>query len=467
MSAMALASITKPVDQHPTHDTNIILSDEQQIAFDLFKKGKNVFLSGPGGSGKSCLIKEMVNYCRERGVRVDVCALTGCAALLLEGCKAKTIHSWAGIGLANGPIEETAKRLAKHKRKGENWKTVHVLIVDEVSMMSKKLFELLNLCGKMVRKSELPFGGIQLVFSGDFFQLPPVPSRDQEDTDKFCFESPQWYEVFPKVNHVLLKKIFRQDNALFSKILNQIRVGKISKNSCAELKTHVGKKKSEEMKVRPTLLYPRRHQVEKTNERELNALDGEEHIYNMSRVPESDALMEIFTPVEREICKKALPQEKENEYLFLKKGANCDSRIVLKLGAQVMCTVNLEMDSEKPICNGSQGIVVDFTSDGFPVVEFYNGVRRKMGKHKWKSEKIPSVQVGQVPLMLAWALTIHKCQGATLDIAEMDLGNRIFECGQTYVALSRVRSLDGLYLKSFDPYKIRVNSKVIKFYDKL
>ena len=111
--------------------------------------------------------------------------------------------------------------------------------------------------------------------------------------------------------------------------------------------------------------------------------------------------------------------------------------------------------------------MVDFTSDGFPVVEFYNGVRRKMGKHKWKSEKIPSVQIGQVPLMLAWALTIHKCQGATLDIAEMDLGNRIFECGQTYVALSRVRTLDGLYLKSFDPYKIRVNSKVIKFYNEL
>ena len=131
-----------------------------------------------------------------------------------------------------------------------------------------------------------------------------------------------------------------------------------------------------------------------------------------------------------------------------------------------MCVVNLDMDSETPICNGSQGIVEDFTQLGTPIVKFRNGSRRAINYHIWQSEKIPIVGIKQIPLILAWAVTIHKSQGATLEMAEIDIGNHIFACGQTYVALSRVKNLDGLYLKSFNPFKIKINLTVVDFYNK-
>ena len=143
---------------------------------------------------------------------------------------------------------------------------------------------------------------------------------------------------------------------------------------------------------------------------------------------------------------------------------NFDQKLCLRVGAQVMCIANLDLDSDNPICNGSRGVVKEINSQGMPVVEFKNGSVRVIGLHCWQSETIPSVAVKQLPLILAWAITIHKSQGASLDMAEIDVGNKIFECGQTYVALSRVRSLDGLYLKSFDPNRILINKKVRGFY---
>lgn len=438
------------------------LSPEQQFAFDTFKQGKNIFITGPGGTGKSFLIKQMVKWSSINGKRISVCALTGCAAVLLE-CNAKTIHSWSSIGLGKTPVDKLAYRISRNSKKLYKWKNTDILIVDEVSMMSKKIFELLDSLGKTLRHNDKPFGGIQLVFSGDFFQLPPVGDKDDDETRQFCFESPLWKRTFEE--EIQLKSIFRQKDPIYSKILNQIRVGAITKKSFALLQEYVMRPKSEDSEVEPTILYPTRHFVDKKNKTSLDKLEGDVSTYTLTSV--APELLNL-TDKEKEIANKFSVEEIESERKQLIGSANVEKEISLKVGAQVMCTVNLEMDSSQPICNGSQGIVVGFTpASNYPIVRFHNGVERIIEPFVWKSETIPSVAFKQVPLILAWALTIHKSQGATLDLAEIDVGHGVFECGQTYVALSRVKSLDGLYLKSFNPFKIKINAKVKKYYKEL
>ena len=189
------------------------LSEEQNQALSLFQNGKNIFLTGPGGSGKSVLIRKFVEDANLRNKEVQVCALTGCAAVLL-GCQgAKTIHSWAGIGIATGPFGSVVARVLSNKHRKYPWKKVDILIIDEVSMMSKKIFEVLDTIGKKIRKSyDKPFGGIQIIFSGDFYQLPPVGNPEEPDTCAFCFESERWKETFDST--IVLKKIFRQTKNL-------------------------------------------------------------------------------------------------------------------------------------------------------------------------------------------------------------------------------------------------------------
>jgi ATP-dependent DNA helicase PIF1 len=157
----------------------------------------------------------------------------------------------------------------------------------------------------------------------------------------------------------------------------------------------------------------------------------------------------------------------QTELMFLQSNLRCEEIVKLKVGAQVMCIVNIQLDNGDILCNGAQGIVTDVSVQGMPVVKYKNGYQMTMSPHIWPSELIPGIGVSQVPLILAWALTIHKAQGSTLDIAEVDAGSGIFECGQTYVALSRVKSLEGLYLSSFDAKRVRINKKVQEFYEVL
>jgi ATP-dependent DNA helicase PIF1 len=157
----------------------------------------------------------------------------------------------------------------------------------------------------------------------------------------------------------------------------------------------------------------------------------------------------------------------QTELMFLQSNLRCEEIVKLKVGAQVMCIVNIQLDNGDILCNGAQGIVTDVSIQGMPVVKYKNGYQMTMSPHIWPSELIPGIGVSQVPLILAWALTIHKAQGSTLDIAEVDAGSGIFECGQTYVALSRVKSLEGLYLSSFDAKRVRINKKVQEFYEVL
>ena len=464
------------------------LSPAQEQAMDAFTKKQNMFLTGPGGTGKTALIKKMVEHCKTVGLRVQVCALTGCASILLN-CQAKTVHSWAGIGLANGYADLIVNKVAGHKRKASNWKKIDVLIIDEVSMMSQKIFEILDGIGRKVRKAtgHLPFGGLQIVFSGDFYQLPPVARDDnfQEDdlSSAFCFESPQWNNTFSVI--IQLTKIFRQTDQAYTKVLNQIRVGRLTKSAYELLLPHIGKTLPETFK--PTILLPRRRDVELINAAEFIKLVGEEKIYKLSEadappVQQAQQIQVVLqqaqaagdspillppsyynTALPMPTMQHISPEQREMEYNLLVNSIMADKEIILKKGTQVMCIANIDMESPEPIVNGSQGIVIDFVG-GFPLVQFNNGAKRVVGYHTWSSEMSPSIGVKQIPLIYAWAITIHKAQGVSLDMAQIDAGSNIFECGQTYVALSRIKSLDGLYLTAFNPQKIKVNKKVQEFY---
>lgn len=441
------------------------LSIEQQLAFDKYTKGQNIFITGPGGCGKSELIRHIYKDALLREKNIHVTALTGCAAVLLN-CNAKTIHSWAGVGIANKSMEYLIKKVKSNKFAKKMWKTTDILIIDEISMLSLKLFDILNTIGKNLRGNNRHFGGIQLIFSGDFFQLPPVGDKDNIDTQRFCFESDDWFQVFPLHNHVKLNKIFRQTDCKYTDILNQIRNGVIKQKTCTILQNCVGRKIPDNTVSEPTKLFPTRTKVDYINSNKMGLLDGSLYKYTVKNVTDLD--------VNEKNEKKKMDFTQEDiahELDYLRNSLMCDKEIILKIGAQVMCIINVQDDkNDKTIrlCNGSQGIVSGFCKiTGYPIVKFNNGIEEVMRRHVWSSEKIPGIGISQVPLILAWALTIHKSQGSTLDMAEIDVGNNIFECGQTYVALSRVKSLDGLYLTSFDVNKIRVNKKVKDFYEKL
>lgn len=456
---------------HPL--VGIALSEEQELAMQKFAAGQNVFVTGPGGTGKTKLIEHMCTMARATGKVVQVCALTGCAASLLPAtCEARTVHSWSGIKLAKGPASKVVDSVVRRRTASPTWRKTKVLIVDEVSMMSCKIFDILDDIGRATRKNPLmPFGGMQVVFLGDFFQLPPILDAGDEGGGggggggQFCFESKRWTHVFPKANHVILKTIFRQSDPVYKSILMQIREGRLSSENARILRSRVGIVFDAEAHhgVTPPKLFPTRIKTDMLNKTMYDRLVGEERVFLCDRKVDCTTYVENNKAIPLEVletCRKLSLEERDAELQTLVSLP----RIKLKVGSMVMCTVNYP---HKGVCNGSQGIVSGFDAGGFPVVKFSTGVMLPMGFHYTQHEDYPMLAVGAIPLMLSWAMTIHKIQGATLAMAEIDVGGHIFECGQTYVALSRVQSLEGLYLTAFEPSRIFVHEKVRQFYDGL
>lgn len=427
------------------------LSKEQSLVFEKYKIGENIFITGVGGTGKTKIIQIIAEHAISINKKFQVCAMTGCAAILLN-CNANTLHSWAGIGLARGNVNDVINRVIKNKFKRKKWLQIELLIIDEVSMLSEKLLNILDIIAKSIKKSAKPFGGIQIIFGGDFHQLPPIGDEDDETSMNFCFESDIWNTLFP--NQIELKTIFRQKDPVYQKILSQIRNGKISNSSLNILKQYIREPESN-LLIKPPILLAKRKNVDQINQTEIAKLNSNKIIYTLKEECEETS----------KDSNKYSNTEKLYESNYLKNNILAEQNLILKIGAQVMCIANIDIEGTNAIVNGSQGIIVDI-KDNYPIVNFKNGETRIIKEHTWKSEIIPSIKIKQIPLIHAWAITIHKAQGLTLESAQIDIGENIFECGQTYVALSRIVSLDGLYLIAFNPNKIKLFKKVIEYYSK-
>jgi ATP-dependent DNA helicase PIF1 len=426
------------------------LTDEQQHAFDLVKQGKSIFLTGPGGTGKSFLLKAMYDFLDKQ---VAVTAMTGCAAVLL-GKHAKTLHSWAGIGLATETPAKLASKIRTYGKTFQRWLGTDVLIIDEVSMLTPELLEKLDAVAKLLRRDESPMGGLQIVFVGDFYQLPPVV---KEGETSFVFESPLWNTIVQ--NTVCLTKIIRQSDPVFHKILDEARKGALSKESFQILQGKSKDKSWETFEIRPTLLYTRRHTVDRINEENLKALPGDPVIFRAKTVFQPTDSTARLTRQSPEVIRVVEQMDRDSSYM---------PELRLKKGAQVMLLSNLNHELGR--VNGARGVVIGF--DGSedtqsPIVQFKTGTPIVIPKMPWMSSELKGVGREQIPLKLAYAVTVHKAQGATLDCALIDIGSSTFECGQAYVALSRVKNLESLYVWDVEPTAFRAHPKVSDFYRRL
>ena len=416
----------------------------------LIQSKKNLFLTGPGGVGKSTLVRRLAQEITD----IAITAMTGCAALLLD-CKATTLHSWAGIGLGMDSIERTIESIRKKPYVKKRWTRTGVLVIDEVSMMSPDLFEFLDGIGRAIRKQPAkPFGGIQLVLVGDFCQLPPVM---KEEEVRFVFESELWPSVIRSC--VVLNKIWRQADPVYQTVLNEARMGCLSAASEEILRSRMGTNWQSEL-IKPTVLFSLNKDVDKVNLANLQALEGEVRRFRVKTVYDVARWRD-------ENGGRPLPEKNSDLVNFavekLDKDAPYLPEVELRVGAQVMLITNLDMALGR--VNGSRGIILEFEDiRGYPVVKFRNGARVTIEPHVWYSTEVPYVGREQMPLKIAYAISIHKSQGASIDTALVDIGKSTFEYGQAYTALSRVRSLEGLHLHAMDPQRIRAHPRVLKFY---
>jgi len=419
------------------------LTDSQNVAYEAFLKAKNILITGQAGTGKSHLIKKMVSHCERIRRTCAVTAMTGAAACLING---KTIHSWGSLGVGDKAAPFLADKILKSYPKKIKWQRTKVLIIDEVSMMNSIFFELIEEVARLVRGNDNPFGGMQVVLLGDFYQLPPV-GKDCS----FCFESKRWKEVISE--SVILHEVMRQKDPIFQKVLSEVRVNKLSDETINIIQSRVGIEPDISSGIVPTILYSTKKSVDKINKEEFNKLPDE-------NVLEYETIYEL----DGERITKMKDDDFERYKEIVDKENNYEKILQLSIGAQVMLLKNIDQD--KGLVNGSRGVVIGFNSLDIPYVKFMNGEVESIDRHEYIFElsAVTNVIAKQIPLALAWCSTIHKSQGQSLDYVKINIGREIFECGQTYVALSRARNLDGLFIEEFDPSKIRVHPKVSEFF---
>ena len=428
------------------------MDQDQQRAVTLAQSGKSFFLTGAGGTGKSYVIRALIDALHREGKDVALTAMTGCAALLL-GKGAKTLHSWAGIGLGKDSVQTLLVKLRKSFRAKKNWLAADTLIIDEVSMMTPDLLDKLEELGKAIRRNPNPFGGLQLILVGDMYQLPPVNSSDTDGSIHFVFEAAAWKRCIQ--DSVVLRTVHRQSDPVFLKILDEARAGRLSDESIAILETR-RTNEWKRLEIKPTLLFTRRADVEQINMAQLQKCQGPDYTFKVKTVQTATLLSARSADQQQSIAWATEKMDKNGSYV---------PELVLRKGAQVMLLTN--MDVEHGLVNGSRGVVERFCDgpEPYPMVKFRNGEVIIISPATWASEDVEGLDRQQIPLRLAYAITIHKAQGATLDCALIDVGDNTFEYGQAYVALSRVRSLDCLYIWDLKPSAFMVHPKVKAFLD--
>jgi hypothetical protein len=402
---------------------------KQTTAMEILKTGRNVFLTGSAGTGKTYLLNQYIEYLRNRKITPVVLAPTGIAASHINGM---TIHSFFGLGVKEKVNDGLIKFLIKQKFIKNRLNQLEVLIIDEVSMISPDLFETIDRILRKFKKSERPFGGVQVVLSGDFFQLPPISKGLREE--RFIWQTFLWDSADFKICY--LEEKFRHDDSDLIRILDEIRSGAVSSEAMELFENCYQREFSDGLKV--TRLYTHNVDVDRINEEELNRLEGKTVCFDS----ESDGA------------------KKHRERIF--KTSLVTPELKLKIGALVIFVKN---NYEKGYINGTLGKVIGFDSYGNePIVKIFSGRKILAKRERWevendKNEVVATVR--QIPLRLAWALTVHKSQGMTLDGAEIDL-SKTFEIGQGYVALSRVRSIRGLKLLGLNDIALMVDKLVLE-----
>ncbi len=415
------------------------LSSEKKLIIDYLTKQENIFVTGSAGTGKSFLLNFIKKYFSDQNLAIT--ASTGIAAVNISG---STIHSWSGIGLANLPASQIAKNIFSAKRSKLRKKILQtkILAIDEISMLSADIFDKLDQVLRIVRDDNSPMGGLQLLLFGDFLQLPPI-SKYGEEKSRFCFESQCWQEL--DLNIFNLEEVFRQQDSNFTSLLNQLRFGKINEENRQILLSRTTAK-DKNIAIKPTILTSHNKKAEDINQAMLNDIPNQSKSFTA----------EYFG--------------NENKIEQLQKNCIAPKLLHIKVGAQVMMTKNTYQ--KEGIINGSLGVVEGFSpKKSYPIVRFSNGTTIAIKTEEWLIEKydeekkqlICEAGMVQIPLILAWAITIHKSQGLTLEKVSCDLSN-IFSPGQAYVALSRAKSLDGVFIKSINFNRINADPQAIQFY---
>lgn len=417
----------------------------QEQALKIMKTGVNIYLTGSAGSGKTYLLKKYISYLQDHDIAVAVTASTGIAATHMNGM---TIHGWSGIGVRNKMDERDLDQLEEKKYLWNRFEKARVLIIDEISMLHGYQLDMIEKVCRKFKRVEKPFGGLQVILSGDFFQLPPVVAssatrrgggRDDLVTSP-SYESPMVYvsNAWKMLNPAIcyLTEQHRQEDNILTEILNTIRGNNIEEKHYEHLEKRINAELKQGEKA--TKLYTHNVNVDHENHTELSKIDGEEKIYYMTSKG-SDIIVEI-----------------------LKKSCLAHEELKLKVGAEVMCIKN---NMECGYVNGSRGKVVEFDSETHnPVIKLYNGKKISITPMLWAIEEDGKIKasITQLPLRLAWAITIHKSQGMSLDNAEIDLRST-FAYGMGYVALSRVRTLSGIKLIGLNKNALQVDPQVLEF----
>ncbi|CAG5135099.1 unnamed protein product [Candidula unifasciata] len=405
------------------------LTAEQTRVLEVIMRGKNVFFTGSAGTGKSFLLKKILGSLPPN--HTFATASTGVAACHIGGT---TLHSFAGIGSGKAPLAQCVE-LASRQKVAQQWRACKHLVIDEISMVDGDLFDKLETVARIIRKSDQPFGGIQLILCGDFLQLPPVVGPGEKR--RFCFQSEAWNKSIEVT--MQLTDVKRQSDKRFIDILQHIRKGSCPEHVSAVLQETTSKCIQRDG-VLATKLCTHKVDVEAINTSKLREINGDSRMFASSDTDEAYAkMLNTLCPV---------PQ-----YLDL------------KIGAQVMLCKNL--DVQRGLVNGARGVVIGYEAD-YPVIKFACKVTEVIKSVRWvfKIGGGNTIVRKQIPLKLAWALSIHKSQGMTLDCVEISLA-RVFESGQAYVALSRAKSLEGLRVVDFNRSCVRADASVLKFYDQL
>jgi ATP-dependent exoDNAse (exonuclease V) alpha subunit len=400
----------------------LLMNEKQKEALSIVKNGYNLFLTGSAGTGKSYTLKGIIQYLENTNKKYGLTALTGCAAVLING---QTIHSFLYLGISRN-LDEIYNKLCKYKGKLNDLKKLDVLIIDEISMMDYELFELINKLLMRIKNNDKYFGGVQMILVGDFFQLPPI-------NGDYCFTSSTWENI--NLKKIILTELIRQkDDDKLKEILEEIRNGNIS-DETINILSNLKNKEFANKEIKPTRLYPININVDKINNYEFKKL-----------VKINKGVINTY---------KAFSNKPTAEKID-----NYD--ITLTLNAQVMVIRNLSIDNK--LFNGTRGIVIEMKensviikdiNDNYHEINYYTDINNNNKKYK----------ISFIPLKLAYAMSIHKAQGASIDYLELDLGENIFISGQLYTALSRATNINNIKLIDFSKSSFMQNEKVKKFYD--